>query len=340
MSFPPRPGNAHRAATIYDVAALAGVSHQTVSRYLRGLHIRPANSDRVEQALAELNYRPNYTARALRSGQAKRIAVMTHFLDSIGPRNVLRGAGEHARAAGYVLDIIDVDFTNSDDVKQALSLITSRDISGLLALSSTDEMQHLFDGLDLQVPVVVDDEDRHDLVGETDALWAGTQHVVDHLANLGHSHLFYVSGPVGWSAARNRLQAYRHSIQAAGLPDPIVAYGDWSAASGAVAVGSFTATACTAVIAANDQMAIGAIRGLYDQGVHVPQHASVVGIDDIPEAAYLVPSLSTLRLDLPSRGRAAARRLIAMIEQTETPTDSAPQPEFIVRGSTALRQER
>ena len=144
-----------KPATIYDVAKLAGVSHQTVSRFIKGYQgIRPATRDKVVSALDQLGYRPNLTARSLKSGRSHRIAALTHEINQIGPSRIVQGASMAARQAGYLLDIIALDMSDPAAIQEALDLAAQLDIAGVLALASTDEMAEAFQHTDFRVPVV------------------------------------------------------------------------------------------------------------------------------------------------------------------------------------------
>ena len=134
-----------KPATIYDVAKLAGVSHQTVSRFIKGYQgIRPATRDKVVSALDQLGYRPNLTARSLKSGRSHRIAALTHEINQIGPSRIVQGASMAARQAGYLLDIIALDMGDPAAIQEALDLAAQLDVAGVLALASTDEMAEAF----------------------------------------------------------------------------------------------------------------------------------------------------------------------------------------------------
>jgi DNA-binding LacI/PurR family transcriptional regulator len=332
-----RGSNRARAATIYDVAKVAGVSHQTVSRYLRGFEgIRPHTREKVEQALDELGYRPNLTARSLKSGQSHRIGALTHEIAHVGPARIVEGASAAAREAGYVLDIVSLDTRNPNAIAESLALITQHNLAGVLALGVTDEMTKEFEATAFRIPAYVAAESD----GLTDDPRAalsrlGVPALIRHLTDLGHRRFVHLAGPMEWSASRNRLRAYENAIEASGVQSVAVLHGDWSAHSGYRAVADLdTIPDATAFVAANDQMALGAMLALKEAGLRIPGDVSVVGVDDIPEAAYLDPPLTTVRNDFDGQGRAAVHHLLALIENTEAlPVDVAP-PLLIVRQSS------
>ncbi|MBB5842860.1 LacI family transcriptional regulator [Conyzicola lurida] len=326
-----------KAATIYDVAKAAGVSHQTVSRFLKGYEgIRPQTRDRVELALDELGYRPNLTARSLKSGRSHRIGALTHEIAHVGPARIVEGASAAAREAGYVLDIVSLDTRDPSAIEKSLALITQHDLAGVLALGVTDGMTHAFEATAFRVPAYVAAESDN-LADDPRAALSrlGLAAVVSHLAGLGHRHFVHIAGPTEWSAARNRIRAYENAIAANGVHSVGTLQGDWSAESGYRAVAGLAALpGATAVVCANDQMALGAMLALKESGLRIPDDISVVGIDDIPEAAYLDPPLTTVRNDFDAQGRAAMRQLLARIEHTELPRPVAPTPLLIVRRSS------
>lgn len=328
-------GSTARPPTIYDVAEAAGVSHQTVSRFLKGEGVRPRNRERVVQALAELGYRPNSAARALATSKSHRIAVLTQEMGEVGPGRILQGANKEAREAGYLLDIMPLDVRDRAAIDEAIQEVNSQDIAGILALVSTDEMIEAFEHADFRVPAFIgaeEDDARGEHPEQRNA--RGMDLVVDHLAGLGHRRLFHIAGPRRWVAARNRELAFEHALEKVGLSPAGVAYGDWSAASGYdVASRIPRDDGITAVVAANDQMALGAILALSQAGLSVPGDVSVTGFDDIPEAAYFIPPLTTVRLDFEEQGRDALRRLVSLID--DRPVSAASMSaELVLRAST------
>lgn len=327
-----------RPPTIYDVARLAGVSHQTVSRHLRGLEgIRPATRERVTRALEVLDYRPNLTARDLAMMRSHRIGALTHEIGQVGPSKILQGASARAREAGYLLDIVSLDVEDAASAQEALNLITTQDIAGLLVFTSTDAMTRVLQSTSIRVPTVIEIEEdlattAHDPAAENRGLGA----VVDHLVSLGHQRFFHVAGPRGWVSARNRELSYEHALAAHGLSSQGTFYGDWSAASGFAAVAAMPRdTGITALVASNDQMALGALLALDRAGIRVPEDLSVTGFDDIPESAFYRPPLTTVQADFDVTGRAAFDRLLGLIGGEPAPRSTQEPVRLIVRSSTA-----
>lgn len=329
--------SATRQATIYDVAAAAGVSHQTVSRFLRGFEgIRPQTKQRVVDALEKLNYRPNLSARSLTTGESHRIGALTHEIAHFGPSKVLQGASAAAREAGYLLDIVTLDVSDRASIEEALALVMQHDLAGVLALASTDEMREAFERTEFRVPSYIGAEEDDALSGRPSQLTTvGFPALIEHLASLGHRRFLHIAGPTTFPAARNRARAFETVIAEHGLQSEGIVFGDWSAKSGYEAVSLMSANLrATAIVAANDQMALGAILALAESGFRVPDDISVTGVDDIPEAAYFMPPLTTIRVDFAAQGRAAVHELLGQINRTTHLPGDVLASELISRRST------
>jgi DNA-binding LacI/PurR family transcriptional regulator len=331
--------HAVRPPTIYDVARVAGVSHQTVSRFLRGnTGLKMATRERVQAAIAELGYRPNSTARALATSRSYRIGALVYELQELGPSLIAKGATDAARTSGYLLDIVALDPEDDEAIAHAIGLLDDQNLAGILALAPTHRLRDALQAADYQVPLVIDAEGEYENTTETETLnTIGTRLAVEHLIELGHRRILHISGPHEWISASNRLAAYRHTLGQAGLATFESIEGDWSAASGYAAGRAMPAeSGFTAVVVANDQMALGALRAFTEMGLRVPEDISVVGFDDIPESEFLIPPLTTVRLDFAEQGRFAVETLVARIEGREAPIrPSAMTATLVPRNSTA-----
>lgn len=324
-----------RAATIYDVARRAGVSHQTVSRLLSGFEgIRPETRAKVEKALSELDYRPNFAARSLTMGRSYRIGALTHEIDKIGPNRIIQGAASAARRAGYVLDIVTLDMADENAIAESLDLIRQQDLAGVLVFASTDEMIAAFRKSPFRAPVhlSIDGEGR-DKSPAQPLMLAEIEMIVDLLWQDGHRRFAHIAGPAGWPAARSREFTYEQALARRGVRSLGIVRGDWSAESGYRAVADLPSDA-TAIVVANDQMALGALLALQKAGVKVPADVSVTGIDDIPESAYFSPPLTTVRLDFVTQGAIAVGELLALIGANVNMPSVLPRPQLVVRASS------
>lgn len=301
-----------KAATIYDVATLAGVSHQSVSRLLKGDKVSGTTRGRVEAALKELNYRPNIAARSLATRRSNRISAVMYDLSQIGPLQFMTGAGAAARKAGYVLDIISLDPQDERSILEAIKLADQQDVAGVLAFAPTDLMLRMLKEATFQVPVFVESESHP---GGSIA----ADRAIRHLLEFGHRRVAHISGPLNWSSARSRATAYAAAMQAAGAELFNCFEGDWSAASGYHRTLEILAAVpgVTAIFAANDQMALGTLHALAEQGIPVPGAVSVVGMDDAPDSRFYTPSLSTAPINFQAQGAHAFAALLARIEGRE-----------------------
>lgn len=333
----PRGKRAGRAApTIYTVAERAGVSHQTVSRYLRGETLRPANREAVERALDDLDFQVNDVAQALASRRARQLGAIMPGVDDWAPQRLLGGAVEAAREAGYLLDVVRIDPLDAGSVDLAIQAMNRGSVGGVVVLSPSDPVLERLDLGRLRVPWVVEAEAE---VGED--LEMALQHpaalAVEHLVSLGHRRFFHIGGPASWLTARNRRAAYRAVLHRHGL----VSCGEteaeeWSAAAGYAAMARLDEATPTAVVAASDQLALGALRWLWERGVPVPQDVSVTGYDGIPDAAYYTPPLTTVEVDFVQLGRHTVTTLLDPVGSGTRPDSrGGPAARLAVRASTA-----
>jgi len=334
--FTPSPPS-ERAATIRDVAALAGVSHQTVARFLKGdTSVKKPARERIDAAITELNYRPNKTAQSLKTGKTNTIGAFILEIDDPGPARTVKGAIRAAREAGYVLDTIALDTGDAEEIAAVLESIRHQHLDALLSLDYTDQMDRALRSADLPIPLMmsdVDAQERDELIPDVPA--AGVPFIIDHLAELGHKRLLHVAGPATWPAARRRVNAFNQAVAERGLESAGVVYGDWTAESGFNAIaGLGEELDFTAIVSANDRMALGAIRALNVRGLSVPQDMSVTGIDDMPDVAFSSPPLTTLHVNFEDDGRNKILALLAMLHDEpmlELPFVPAP---LVVREST------
>ncbi|MBT2512336.1 LacI family DNA-binding transcriptional regulator [Arthrobacter sp. ISL-30] len=324
-----------KPATMYEVAALAGVSHQTVSRYLKDKGgLKPATLERVEKAMAELKYSPNLAARSLRTRKQYRVVVLVPEASLYFPLRMLNGAAKAAHAAGYRVDVVSLEGTAKERSQKISDLLAGEDLAGLLSFAPLPGNSG---SLQSSVPVVVAGEYDDKMRGRG-SLADGTfeAKIVEHLAGLGHRHFFHVAGPEAWLSARNRRDAYEDAIQRLGLTSHGIGLGDWSAASGYTAAQEIVKIAgVTAVVAANDQMAFGVLRALHEKGIAVPGQISVFGWDDLAESRFFVPSLSTVSMDLEALGERSMAELIAAVQGVPPPDNlpSTPTMRLVIRES-------
>ncbi|MFH8294116.1 LacI family DNA-binding transcriptional regulator [Streptomyces sp. NPDC018059] len=327
-----------------DVARVAGVSKQTVSRVLNDHPaVRPATREAVRDAMRTLGYRPSRSARSLASGRTRTLGVLSFDAARYGPAAILTAVNAAALEAGYLVSSIALDTADRETVVRAVNRLSGEGADGVLAIAP---QRWVAEGLKeareetSSTPLVVLENDLGGGSSLTSMVTAdsraGARAATEHLLSLGHATVQHIAGPDGWHSAERRLWSWRETLRAAGaaLPEPLA--GDWSADSG-YELGRVLArrTDVTAVFASNDQMALGALRAFHEAGRPVPGDVSVVGYDDIPEAAHLLPPLTTVRTDFAEIGRRALRLLLARIDEPGRPRAEDVVPvELVVRDST------
>jgi DNA-binding LacI/PurR family transcriptional regulator len=310
-----------RPPTIYDVARLAGVSHQTVSRHLRDQPgISEKTRTKVDDAVQQLGYRTNTAAQALAMSGSKRIVAVVLELTQFAPAAIVKGASCAARKAGYVLDILSLDESDHTSIGQALDIVAKQDAAGVFIVGPRAMVDGEVQTRTFPMPVFLEFEEPDPPSGVPLSLnGLGTELAMNELIALGHTRIGHVGGPLGWTSAMNRELGYRRALQREGLPTLPVRRGDWSAASGyEIGLSWPLELGATALFVANDHMAFGLLSALRERGVSVPDELSIVGFDDIPEAEFMAPPLSTVRLDFVREGERRFTELIGQIEGTSS----------------------
>jgi DNA-binding LacI/PurR family transcriptional regulator len=323
-----------------DVARLAGVSHQTVSRVLNEHpNVRHETRLRVRAAMAELGYRPNRLARALVTGRSRVIGVVAQGTTLYGPASLLSSFDAAATERGFTVDVATVRRLDRAAIAGAVDRHLDQRVAGLVVIAPVVSAGDALEGLPRDVPLVVIDGDprrRTPLVRVDQEL--GGFLATRHLLEAGHRTVWHVAGPSDWFDATARTEGWRRALAEAGapLPDPLPA--DWTAASGYERGRELAGNPeVTAVFAANDHLALGILRALTENGRRVPHDCSLVGFDDVPEAAYFSPPLTTVRADL---GAVADEGLALLLEQIEAGGgEGSPRrtitPTLVERGSVA-----
>ncbi|MGA5703141.1 LacI family DNA-binding transcriptional regulator [Peterkaempfera bronchialis] len=322
-----------------DVARLAGVSAQTVSRVSNGYPgVVESTRQQVLAAMKELGYRPNSAARALKRGEFRTLGVILFNMSTTGNMRTLEAVALSAAQEEYATTLMPVTVPSQDEVRGAFTRLGELAVDGVVIIMEV----HLLDAAMVSLPpnaqvVVVDSNagDRYCVVDTDQA--GGARAAVEHLLDLGHETVWHVAGPEASFSAERRVETWRSALAEAGREAPEPLRGDWSAESGYLA-GQRIATApeCTAVFVANDQMALGVLRALHEHGRRVPEDVSVVGFDDIPEAASFVPPLTTVHQDFPEVGRRCVESVLRQIRNNAAERGTTLVPtRLVTRASTA-----
>jgi DNA-binding LacI/PurR family transcriptional regulator len=247
--------------------------------------------------------------------------------------NAIQDAG---RAAGYSVAVAQLPDLGGTSISAGLDHLLGQSVEGIVVIAPQEVVLDRLQSARLGVPYVTllggpSTVQRELTVDQVSGARAATQHLI----RLGHRRIVHLSGPLEWFEAEARVHGYRAELTDAGLlPEPVLE-GDWTAESGyLLARRVLDDPGVTAVFASNDQMALGVYHAARERGLGIPEQVSVVGFDDIPEAAHFWPPLTTVLQDFTELGRRSVESLIAEIEGGAEPTAVSLQPELIVRSST------
>lgn len=320
--------------TSRDVARLAGVSQTTVSYVLTGKGaISPATREHVLKVAESIGYRPNLAARSMRTRRSGRLAVITGI--AVDPQmRMLTGASHVANASGYVMETHSVGGTVEDRTERVLELTTGGQYEGLLTLVPV--LPTALSGGPGRPPVVAATafDEKMRSVGElADA--SLLEVFIRALVAAGHRRFVHVAGPPEYSSARARRDTYLACVERLGVESLGVLGGEWTAESGRQAVLALPDDAPpVAVLAANDILAIGVLRGAAERGWSVPGDLVVTGWDNPEFGAYTMPSLTTVDVDFQAAGRHAMQLLIAALRGEAPPPRGSALQRIVWREST------
>lgn len=326
-----------RPAAITDVARAAGVSYQTVSRVINNMpRVRAETRERVLAAIEELGYRPNGAARALVTGRGDVVAVLATNTTLYGYAATIEGIEAAARSAGYTVSIMVLEPRGG--AAELLGRLRRQPLAGVIVLSHDAPALRALRQIPPDLPVVAVGGSR--TAGRIQATLddgEGAAHATRYLLGLGHRTVHHVAIPVSGPRPGPRLLGWRRALTEAGAPVPDAIQGTWEPRSGYEAGLALAGMpGVTAVLAGNDDLAVGVIRACHERGIRVPDDISVVGFDDQPTAEFCVPSLTTMRQDFVAIGRRSFDLLAARLRGDENGARTQiAKPELIVRESTA-----
>lgn len=327
--------------TLEQVALKAGVSPSTVSRILNGTAaVSPEKQQAVEDAIEQLGFRPNPVARGLAGGRTLSVGVVTQTISSPFYGEAMYGIEGVMEQAGYVPLFVSGNWQEADE-RKAIETLLARRVDGLIVLAGrlpnaallryARELPMVVVGRQLRGPQIFSLNFENTL---------GARLATQHLVDLGHRRIAFLSGDLAHGDAVERLRGYEQALKDSGIPfDPaLVVQGDFTEPSGLLGVMRLLDDGApfTALFASNDQMAFGALLALHRRGLRVPDDISLVGFDDVSVAKYALPPLTTVRQSVYELGTGAARAMLALL-RAETPSANLPPPELVVRESTRRR---
>jgi DNA-binding LacI/PurR family transcriptional regulator len=334
---------ARRAPSMADVAARAGVSHQTVSRVLNESGpVRDQTRERVLAAIREIGYRRNDAARMLATNRSRRIGMIAAHLSLHGPSRIAAAVQDAGHAAGYGVSVIGITDFSGPQLRGSVERLLSESVEALVIAVAHHRAREAAESLGLGIPVVLAQgvAAGQPLAAGIDQE-AGALLATQHLLGLGHRQVVYVSGPRDWVEVDQRRAGWRSAHEMAGRSPGAELHGDWTASSGyqaGLAIAADPGT--TAVFAANDEMAFGIVKALHDVGRDVPGDISVVGFDDMPLAAYGWPALTTVRQDFARLGLGAFELVVRALAGESRPIAPLTRPTLVVRDSTSPPRTR
>jgi LacI family transcriptional regulator len=344
--------NTNKRATIKQVAKAAGVSTQTVSRVINDRpDVSPETRGRIQQVIVELDYQPSALARSLIQQRSYTLGIVTAGLKFTGPSRTLNGITNKAEELGYALLLEQMLQFDTDAIKPLLQNLLARHVDGIVwAVPEVGNNRRWVGEIlnDVPVPVVfLTMQPRPGVSTVAVDNYAGGRLATRHLLEQGCRRIGHISGPLDWWESRQRKQAWKDSLQEAGLTatDKACAEGNWSASSGEAAFTQLLESypGMEAVFVANDQMALTVLQVAHRQGLRVPQDLAVIGFDNMAESAYFWPALSTINHNLYELGCRAVQETVEQIEAVHRDEKLELQnillsPELIVRESSNIRQ--
>jgi DNA-binding LacI/PurR family transcriptional regulator len=335
-----QPPQRPKAPTLKDVAARSDVSYQTVSRVVNGsVHVNPATRARVVEAMEALRYRPNNAARHLVSRQSKIIGCVSSTT-FYGPARIMVSVEMTAKKHGYNVMFSELPEVNLEEVRRSIDELCDRQVDGIVFLiplqlemdfirSICQEVPFVAIDVDLgpELPIVMVDQER------------GARLAIQHISGLGHRRIAFICGPSQWRAAKLRTQGWMKALKRVNLSPGPMLEGDWSAKSGYLAALELIRRHrddFTALVSANDHMALGALSAFHENEIKIPGEISVIGYDGMPESEFYQPSLTTIYQDFAALGEVSVEFLLRTINQPNTaPQRFILKPVFVPRRSTA-----
>ena len=333
-----KPESAHEPVTLLEVARVAGVSASTVSRILNGTaRVAPGKREAVEQAIAQLNFKPNLFARSLKTGITMTVGVLTQSIESQYYSRALKGIEVGLKESGHSPIIVSGHWQEDTDLA-SLKVLISRRVDGLIILTGCIDDAAVLEVARNQ-PVVITERALQgpNVCSIKLDQRRGGYLATRHLLSLGHTRIAHIAGVQHRPDAEERYQGYLQAHQEAGVAvDPaLTVQGDFTDKGGRVAMQQLLSAGAqfTAIFCCNDESALGARLALFERGIRVPQDISLVGFDDLPISSFMTPPLTTVRQPIFEMGLYAAHKLLNMMGYHAEEV-VVPPLELMVRGTT------
>ncbi|MDH2444842.1 LacI family DNA-binding transcriptional regulator [Amnibacterium sp. CER49] len=338
-------GATQRKPSITDVARLAGVSYQTVSRVINNASdVSPETRQRILDVIEEVGYRRNRMATALVTNRSTGIGIVTSDSPRLGPIGTLVALEKEARLKGYGTAVVTVEEPYEGSVEHALETLEDAGVAGVVVIAPLVSMAAAVWNARVRVPVemiAAGVSSTPEVVTYSENQELGARLATQHLIDLGHTDIAHLGGALEWFDAQSRRRGWEGALQDAGLSPGLYLEGDWSprwayeTTLRLIDEGRLP----EAVFAVSDHTALGLIRAVAERGLRVPEDISVVGFDDVEGSDYFRPPLTTVRQDFPALARSSLEVLLAAIEGRAV-SRSPSSPTLIVRESAAPRAQR
>jgi LacI family transcriptional regulator len=343
--------NSNKRTTIKQVAKMAGVSTQTVSRVINDRpDVSPETRERIQQVIEELDYHPSALARSLIQQRSYTLGVVTAGLKYIGPSRTLNGITNKAEELGYALLLEELPQFDTEDIKPLLQNLLARHVDGIVwAVPEVGDNRRWVDEIlnDVPVPVVfLTMQPRPGVSTVSVDNYPGGALATQHLLEQGRRQIGHISGPQDWWEARQRKQAWQHTLKNASIrvADSHCTEGNWSSSSGEAAFMQLLQSypEMDAVFVGNDQMALSVLQVANRRGIRIPHDLAVVGFDNITESAYFWPALTTINHNQHELGCRAVQELVNQVEALHRNEKIEPQnilllTELVIRESSVAQ---
>jgi LacI family transcriptional regulator len=312
--------------TIKDIAKLCDVSTQTVSRVInKRPDVSPETRDAVEKAIADMGYKPSALARSLVQQRSYTLGVITAGIRYVGVAQTLNGITEHCEASGYALLIKELPRFDTPNIVPVIESLIAHQVEGIIfaAPELKENIKTAQDQLPSFCPPILFLKSQVNPNFTTINIdnYGGARKAVEYLISVGRREIGLVTGPLDWLEARQRRQGWEDALTNAGLaaPDQHWTQGTWSSASGETAFTELIEKypEMDAVFVSNDQMALGVLHYAHEHSLRVPEDLAVIGFDDLPEAAYFSPSLTSVTHPLRELGILAVKTLLTQISGSD-----------------------